>query len=793
MTTLYSPYACQIGAASTLVEESPKCSDTYFSFRDHAPQFMTENPGLQTEFPTELLHAREPITPLPSMEWFLSILYDCGEAKDLACARHTHTHLCMNGLETLANHVILMFAECGGLQDAQQVFDKFFLSNEYCWSSLIKGHAHYGDLEDALDLLQEMEERGVESNKGMLVALVQACTRLQCVETGLYVHVEVAKEGLERDVFVGSVLVDMYGKCGQISEAQDVFNELSSRDAVAWTALIGGYGEHGLGEEALKCLEEMRLEGMSPDAFTFVCVLKACGSVQVAHGLHSDIIKAGYEGSQFVGSSLVYSYAKCGLLADAKDVLRALPMEGSVAWNALIAGYVEHELVEEALGSYEQLFEESISPSPSTFVCCLKACSIIRFLEKGQELHSEVLKRGYEMVSFVGNSLVYMYGKCGAPTEAQEVFNRLDTQNDVSWNALLTCLVELEFSMEALKLAEIMISKRVHGGVVTVLCSLKACGSMGGLEKGYSLHSKIVRCGYDLQPMVGNALVDMFSKCAALAEAQEVFNTLPFRNVVSWNSLIAGYARQGHGVQAYGCLGSMHLEGAFPDEVSWNSVILGFAEQGEHDKAQEPYARMQEQGFLPNYITYVNALTLCGNNIALESGKRLHTQLSGFCGFPADVGLILMNALIEMYSGCGSLADIQTLFDATSLRNSVTWNALITGYARHGEIDAVLHNVKRMLEAGMKPCEVTFVSVLTACSHLGLGDRAIRYFKLMHRGYGLTASVFHHNCLVDLLVRSGRIEEAAIMLEKLPVMPDPAIWNTMSVAFHKWDSLEISE
>eukprot|EP00250_Pteridium_aquilinum_P000463 c10502_g2_i1 orf=2-859(-) len=238
-----------------------------------------DNYGLNIDKLDKTLSAMEHIVSLPSMELFVSILHDCTEAKDLVNAKRLHAQFCYNGLEVVGNHVILMFVECGGFQEAQQVFDKLFSIDDVCWSSLIKGYAQCGDLQHALKLFQEMQEKCVPSNKGMLVALVQACTRYPCVETGHSIHLEITREGYEKDVFVGSVLVDMYGKCDQIVEAQDVFNELPCRDTVTWTALIGGYGEHGLGAEAFKCFEEMQLEGICPDASTFVCVLKACGSI----------------------------------------------------------------------------------------------------------------------------------------------------------------------------------------------------------------------------------------------------------------------------------------------------------------------------------------------------------------------------------------------------------------------------------------------------------------------------------------------------------------------------------
>eukprot|EP00250_Pteridium_aquilinum_P018507 c24117_g17_i1 orf=213-1157(+) len=250
---------------------------------------------------------------LPSVNDFIHILQKCRANKNLISAQRIYSHARRNGLEVhkeVGNYLVPMFVECGSLTDAQQMFDRMAHRNVHSWTSLISGYVQSGQSPHALNLYQKMQEEDVYPNSYTLVAVLKACKRLEDVQG---VHVDVAEKGFEKDLFVGSSLIDVYAKYGAVLDAHEVFNKLPGRNIVSWTALIAGYAEHGYGKEALRCLERMASEGVPPDIITYVCSLKACGCIRAidkGQELHAEAIVKDLEGDVFLGSTLVDMYAK---------------------------------------------------------------------------------------------------------------------------------------------------------------------------------------------------------------------------------------------------------------------------------------------------------------------------------------------------------------------------------------------------------------------------------------------------------------------------------------------------
>eukprot|EP00250_Pteridium_aquilinum_P012510 c20768_g1_i1 orf=2-967(-) len=254
---------------------------------------------------------------LPSVESFICMLQKCRERKDLAFARRLHLHICDNGLEALTvlgDHLVPMFVECGSFSKAEFLFYTLCQPNECSWTAIVQGCIGDGRPQHALRWFEVMQENGVYPSKFTLVAILRACTQLKFLDKGKEVNLAIVKEGLDIEAFVGTTLMVMYARCGLLAEAQDVFEKLSVQDVVSWNVLITGYIEFGQDEEALRSLEQMRLEGISPNEVTFLWILKACGSLGVIYDgrkLHSEIVKMGLEGSSFIGNTVIDMYAKC--------------------------------------------------------------------------------------------------------------------------------------------------------------------------------------------------------------------------------------------------------------------------------------------------------------------------------------------------------------------------------------------------------------------------------------------------------------------------------------------------
>jgi pentatricopeptide repeat protein len=352
----------------------------------------------------------------------------------------------------------------------------------------------------------------------------------------------------------------------------------------------------------------MQNEGLFPDEVTFICILKACastGDLDKGKQIHRDIVNRNLLGKDIVlGTALVDMYAKCGLLAKAQEVLRELPVRDVIPWNALITGYAQQGQISRALKCFHSMQDEGISPNVVTFICILKACGSTGAIEDGERIHAEILGMGLlGKEIMLGNALVDMYAKCGFPGKAQKVLEELHVRDVVSWNALIAGHAQLGQCAEALSCFERMQNDDdLCPDVVTFLCILKACGNAGALDKGKTIHEEIVDRGLLGKHIeLGNALVDMYAKCGAIASAQEVLEELPIRDVVTWNALIAGCAEKGLGYEALSCFRKIKSESLIvPDEITLLCVLSACCHSGLSEEAEVVFGEMtQEYGIAP--------------------------------------------------------------------------------------------------------------------------------------------------------------------------------------------------
>ena len=231
----------------------------------------------------------------------------------------------------------------------------------------------------------------------MFVKLLKECGKKKNLSEGMRLHdVILEKSLLEKSPYIGNTLIRMYAKCGVLPKARAVFDMLSVRDVISWNTLIAVYANSDQCEEALNCYEKMQREGLIPDAVTFICVLKACGSVgAVGNGkqIHNQIISMGLiEKDIVLGTALVDMYAKCGMLVKAEQVIEQLPIRNVISWSSLIAGYAQQGQGHQAVNCYEWMQSEGLCPNVVTFICILKACGSTGAIDKGKQIH-EIIKQ----------------------------------------------------------------------------------------------------------------------------------------------------------------------------------------------------------------------------------------------------------------------------------------------------------------------------------------------------------------------------------------------------------------
>ena len=413
---------------------------------------------------------------------------------------------------------------------------------------------------------------------------------------------------------IHNAILGMYTKCGEIEEAQEVFEKLPIRNIVSWNTLISGYTLCSRNHEALDCFKRMiRDDGFTPNAVTFLCVLKACGS--------TGLLEAGQQIHQMVtaqrgllrknvklGNALVDMYAKCGMIHKAQEVFHDLPVHDVISWNSLISGYAEHGLRDEALDCLMHMQHEGISPNGTTLVCLLKACHGSESLAMGEKIHSEAVKTGLLGKSVVlGNAIIDMYVKCNMLEKGKGVFeDELLERDTASWNTMINGYSRHGLDHEAVGLFLRMQEERLSPpNAITFVCVLKACGSIGALEMGEEIHSEVSKGGVIKRNIIlGNALVDMYAKCGMLGHAQQVFDELPVRDTASWNALIAGYAQFGLSKMVFCLFMEMNVQNVVPDLITFLVLLNTCSHSGLVEEGQVMFDGMHDVYQLPPTVEH---------------------------------------------------------------------------------------------------------------------------------------------------------------------------------------------
>lgn len=793
--------------------------------------------------------SHEPLTMVAS-------LADCARRKDLLRGNKLHADIVAKGF--LENNVFVgsallnMYAKCGKITKAQEVFNQLPVRSVVLWNALIAGYTQLGYSEKALSSFEQMQQEGVSPDAVTFACLLKACGSVQDINMGNDFHALVQREGLlERNVVVANALVDMYAKCGLLGKAQAVFDELPIQDVVSWNVLILGYAQNGYAEEAFESFECMKARGFHPDGFTFVCIFKACasmGNVGLGQKVHGEIIRDGVEeGNLVIGSAMVRMYASCGMVADAQEVFIELPHKDVVAWTALVEGYVQQGLAERVFSCFEQMKQDGILPDAVLYACILKACGSISDACKGYKIHLEiVINDMWDEDMAIGTALLHMYADCNMLTEMQEVFDELPVRNATSWTSLIAIYAQHGLGEEALKCFKQMELEGFLPDEMTFACILKACSSLAALKKGRQTHAEIVKRGFlNIDTAVAGALVDMYAKCGLLEDAEDVFDGLLERDVVSWSALVSGYAQHGHDEKALNFFAKMQSDGFSPnaftfasilkacgniyaacqgqvihaeivrvgcledmvvgaalvdmygkcgmldeaqevfnriavwDVFSWSALISGYA-RFHGEEALHCLSQMERKGFSPNAITFISILKACGSIGAAGKGQTLHAEImkQGLL----EENMFIGTALVDMYASCGMVAEAQVVFDKLQVQNLVTWNSLLAGYVLIGNDELAFQTYDKLLQDGKEPDGFTFILVLNACSNRGLVDKGQYYFEALSASFGVMPTLEHCTCIVDLFGRAGLLDYAVAVIKEMPIAADPSMWHSVLAA-----------
>ena len=549
--------------------------------------------------------------PIPvSYSFYARLFQICASNRAIVEARKVESHLVTFSPKPpvfLLNRAIEAYGKCGCLVDARELFEEMPQRDGGSWNAMITAYAQGGFPEKALLMFSDMNRSGVYASEVTFASVLGSCGALLALCLSRQVHGLIVKYGFCGNVILESSLVDVYGKCQVINDAQRMFNEIKNPTAVSWNVIVRRYLEMGDGKQAVFMFFQMFPAAVRPFNFTFSNALIACSSIcalKEGMQIHGVAIKMGLEDDEVVSSPLIDMYIKCGKLENARGVFEQLgskdlvswtsivsgyatsgktrearelfdqmPERNVISWNAMLAGYTRSLQLEEALDFVFLMRNTTKDIDHVTLGLILNVCAGLSDVELGKQVHGFIYRNGFFSNLVVGNALLDMYGKCGNLRSARVWFYEISQWRDiVSWNALLTSYARHGMSEQAMTIFSEM-PWETRPSKFTFGTLLAACANTFSLEHGKQIHGFMIRNGYEMDIVIRGALVDMYSKCRCLEYALTVFKEAASRDVILWNSIIFACCHNQRGGVILELFGLIEEEGIKADHVTFQGIL----------------------------------------------------------------------------------------------------------------------------------------------------------------------------------------------------------------------------
>lgn len=535
------------------------------------------------------------------------------------------------------------------------------------------------------------------------------------------------------DIVARTTLIAGYSSSGDSKLARQVFDQtpFNIRDTVFYNAMITCYSHNNHGHAAVQLFNYMKRECFLPDNFTYTTVLAAAGLIADRENhcqqFHCAVVKSGTATVNSVMNSLLSLYVKC---ACSPMVSSSLLME-----------------------SANKLFDE--------------------LPDKDQ---------------LAWTTIITGYVRNGDLDGARRVFNQMDEKLVVAWNAMISGYVHKGLISEAFEMFRQMFLLGIKYDDFTYTSVLSGCAEAGCFLHGKQLHAYMLRTEAKTEGeflvSVSNALITLYWKCDKIDQARKIFDQIPVKDIVSWNAILSAYVSARRISEAKSFFEKMPVK----NSLSWTVMISGFAQNAFGEEGLRLFNEMRFNDIEQCDYAFAGAITACAVLAALEQGRQLHGQIIRL-GF--DSSLSAGNALITMYARCGVVEAAHTLFYTMPCVDSVSWNAMIAALGQHGHAAQAIKLYQEMLEEQIWPDRITFLTILSACTHAGLVDEGRLIFSSMSKDFGINPGEDHYARLIDLLCRAGKFSEALDVIQNMPFEPGAPIWETLLAGCRNHRNLDL--
>ncbi|XP_076923422.1 pentatricopeptide repeat-containing protein At1g53600, mitochondrial-like [Bidens hawaiensis] len=571
--------------------------------------------------------------------------------------------------------------------------------------------------------------------------------------------------------------ISQHGRNGNLKDAEIIFNRMPTKNVISWTAMLTAYAENGQISKARQVFDEM------PERNVASWNAMISGYMRNKNGINKacELFSMSTEKNAVSYASMITGYVRAGRLDDADKVFGNMPIKWRDPFcsNALMNGYLKRGKLEEAVRIYEGMVEKNV-------------------------------------VSW--SLMVDGYCKLGEVEKARELFDAIPERNVVTWTAMIDGYMKTVGFEDGFAL---FIQMR-HGTDIklvsnTLTVVFEGCGRFDRYREGLQIHALVMRMGFDFDTFLGNSVITMYCRLDDLDAAVKLFNIMEKKDTVSWNALIGGYVQAENIEEACKHFNTMPHKDVYSwttmitgfsnkglteksvelfnimpckDDIAWTALISGFASNGEYEEAIHWFIKMIRAPVKPNALTFSSVLSSSASLAALNQGLQIHNHVLK-TGLEFD--LSVQNSVVSFYAKCGCVNDAYKVFNSLNIPNTVSYNSMINGFAQNGYAKEALGLFNKMEESGVEPNGITFLGVLSACTHVGMVAEGRKYFKSMKSFYKIEPSVDHYACMVDLLGRAGFVDEAYGFINSMPFEPHSGVWGALLGASRTRFRLDLAE
>ncbi|KAL0377779.1 UNVERIFIED_CONTAM: Pentatricopeptide repeat-containing protein [Sesamum radiatum] len=591
--------------------------------------------------------------------------------------------------------------------------------------------------------------------------LVQKCAATTSLREARQLHAVLVTSELspaQSPLFIHNNLLSMYARCGSLVDSQLLFDKMPRRNVVSYNALISAYSRsphHA--HVAFQVFDHLESESLAPNGLTITSLLQAAAGLEdlvVGSSLHALCVKIGFLDNIRIQTSLLGMYSNCGDVGCAKKVFSDMVDKDAIAWNSIISGCMKNGKVFGSLELFQNMLRNGVKPTQFTYSLVLNACAKSEDYDTGKLVHAQVLLSGTCIDLPLQNSLLDMYCSCGDTHTAFNVFLRIGNPDLVSWNSMIGGYSEngdgekaMDMFVQLRRVSSLKPDEYTLAAVISGTSGFPAC------DYGKPLHAQTEKTGLARSVYIGSTLISMYFGNDDAVSSQKIFNSFLHKDAVLWTDMIAGHVRI-----------------------------------GESEGALKFFHEMSKEDWDLDSFTLSSALSACADLVTLRQGEMIHC-LAVKTGNVAEV--CMCSSLVDMYAKNGELKAATDTFSCLPKCDLMCWNSMLTGYGNHGKPEEAFQIFFKMLKHGLRPDQVTFLSLLAACSHCGLVEKCRLFWNYM-KEYGLTPGPKHYSCMISLLSRAGLWEEAEELIIESPFVDDYLeLWRTVLSSCLKSGNLEV--